>query len=41
MMAKSKTKAKKGPVRPKPLSPKGGISRNEYGKGGKAIKKKS
>lgn len=37
MMAKSKTKAKTrmAPVRPKPLSPKGGITKNEYGKGGK------
>lgn len=39
IMAKSKTK--KGPVRPKPLSPKAGVTRNQYGKGGKASKKKS
>lgn len=32
---------KKRAVRPKPLSPKGGVTKNEYGKGGKVGKKKS
>ena len=39
IMAKSKTKKKA--VRPKPLSPKAGVTRNAYGKGGKTVKKKS
>ena len=40
MVKKTKSKTKKGPVRPKPLSPKSGISKNEFGKGG-CIKRKS
>lgn len=39
MATKKKTKTK-SPVRPKPMSPKAGVTKNRYEKGGKITKKK-
>lgn len=37
----TKKKTKDGPVRPKPMAQKAGVTKNRYGKGGKVGKKKS
>lgn len=40
MIMATKKKKSKGPVRPRPLSPKAGVTKNRYAEGGKVAKKK-